>query len=340
MKNFILFLLAFLAIACSGPSNITDIDSFAQSDADGHLTDDSSFTQDEADGQLTTDDSFLPDNDLPPKITIEDFGSPEILAQGFLFAEGPVWDSKAGTLVFSDIDKSMIYRMDETGKFSSAVTESFRSNGLLLDDDGSIIAASQTKRGIIKFAQQSEHVIVNSYDGKKFNAPNDLIKSSKGFIYFTDPLIGIKVEDSELGYAGVYSINKEGSVFLESKAELAPNGVALSPEENFIYVADTTGNTVYKYSISAEGHLTDKTVFAAVGSPDGITVDSAGNLYAATHDANDMTVSVFRPDGSPIGKIKLSTIPTNLEFGGTDGRSLFITAMENIIRVHAPVAGL
>lgn len=255
-------------------------------------------------------------------------GSAEVtkVADGFGFTEGPVWAPKEGWL-FSDIPADTIYRADK----SVFRSPSGQSNGLALDRQGRLIACEHGNRRVTRTESDgSVTVLADSYLGRRLNSPNDLAVRSDGTIFFTDPPYGVKQEERELPFCGVYAIRPGGELALLSVYFSRPNGVSLSPDEKTLYVADSQEDFIQAFDLHEDGSLANSRLFARCDNPDGIKVDREGNLWAATRDG----VMRSRPDGSRAGVIEVPEQPSNLAFGGEDGKTLFITARTGVYQVR------
>jgi gluconolactonase len=268
----------------------------------------------------------------------------------FGFIEGPVWVASQGVLLFSDMDfgggdamgpPSRIRRLKPPATFDE-FTGSSNSNGLALAPDGNVLAATHDNQALSRFNIDSatRTPIKVLYQGKHFNSPNDLTVRSDGTVYFTDPDWQLGSRTSEIGSQGVYRVRGPIDVSGDNAAELMdgtltkPNGVALSPDEQTLYVG-SQGNEIWKYPVNADGSLGMRSKFVDVnGSSDGMAVDCAGNLYVASN-----TVKVFAPGGAKLGEISVGGTPSNAAFGGADRKTLYITAGDKLYSIGLNVPG-
>lgn len=256
-------------------------------------------------------------------------GPPEEVVAGLEFSEGPVWTAEG--LLFSDVVANKIYRADK----SVFRENTGGANGLALDDEGQLIACQGSARQVARIDSDGTiTVIADAYDGKRFNAPNDLVIRSDGTIFFTDPM-GLRADDvSELGFSGVYAITPDGDVVLLGDDFKYPNGIALSPDETTLYVSETTGADIRAFDLDGTTLSNDR-VFTKVSIPDGITVDADGNVWSTSSGG----IVVFSPDGEELERIK-TPMPTNCAFGGDDGSSLFVTVRSAVLRIPTKVRGV
>ncbi|GAB7036949.1 MULTISPECIES: SMP-30/gluconolactonase/LRE family protein [Catenuloplanes] len=257
------------------------------------------------------------------------------LQGGFAFLEGPVWIAETGHLLVSDlgaaagpeqVQPSAIRRLAPPAAAEPFVTAS-GSNGLALSPDGQqIIAATHDNRGVSAFrlSDRARTVIAADYQGRAFNSPNDVAVRSDGVVYFTDPDFQRgRRPDAMGGRTGVFRV-LDGQVSLVDDTVRQPNGIALSPDGSTLYVGAFGENRIYAYAVRPDGSTAGRTVFATVASPDGVTVDCAGNVYWVSHHAG--RVYVFSPAGAQLGTISTGRQATNAAFGGPDRRTLYITA--------------
>lgn len=288
------------------------------------------------------------------------------LAEGFKFTEGPVWVKAGGHLLFSDPNSNRIYKYtpdgDRTGKlevfrdpsgYAGADVGDYGqpgSNGLTLDAQGRLTINQHGNRRVIRVEKDGgETVLADRYEGKRLNSPNDLVYRSDGTLYFTDPPFGLpKFFDDprkELPFSGVYSIYK-GRLQLISKDFTGPNGIALSPDEKYLYVGDWDEKkvVVMRYEARADGTLANGRVFfdmtAALDKErnaiDGIKVDAEGNLYVAGPGG----LWVISPSGKHLGKIIAPRHIHNMAWGDEDGRTLYLCARSGLYRIRLNVAGV
>jgi gluconolactonase len=288
------------------------------------------------------------------------------LAEGFKFTEGPVWIHEGGYLLFSDPNSNIIYKYKPNGNDSGELSI-FRSqsgysgadiaeygqpgsNGLTLDPQGRLTINQHGLRRIIRLEKDgSETVLAEKYEGKRLNSPNDLIYASSGTLYFTDPPFGLPkaFDDSrkELPFSGVYSVYK-GKLQLISKDFTGPNGIALSPDEKYLYVGDWDEKrvVVMRYEAQADGTLSNGQVFFDMTSAldkeknaiDGIKVDRAGNLYVSGPGG----LWVISPEGKHLGTIITPKHVHNMAWGDEDGRTLYLCARSSLYKMRLNIPGI
>lgn len=289
------------------------------------------------------------------------------LAEGFKFTEGPVWVSEgAGFLLFSDPNSNTIYRYQPDGN-SAGRLDVFRnksgyagadiaeygqpgSNGLTLDPQGRLTVNEHGNRRVTRTEKDgSMTVLADRFDGRRLNSPNDLIYRSDGTLYFTDPPFGLpKVFDDarkELPFSGVYSIYK-GKLQLLTKELSGPNGIALSPDEKYLYVGnwDEKKVVVMRYEARADGTLADVKVFFDMtpaldkerNAIDGIKVDKEGNLYVSGPGG----LWVISPAGKRLGLIIAPKHIHNMAWGDADGKTLYLCARTGLYRMRLNIEGV
>ncbi len=262
-------------------------------------------------------------------------GAPEKVASGFQFTEGPVWHPE-GFLIFSDIPPNRIVKWTAPDKTETFRQPSGNSNGLTFDRQRRLIACEHGNRRVSRTEPDGKVVtVVDKYEGKRLNSPNDIAIKSDGSIYFTDPPYGIQQDQKELGFNGVFRISPDGKLTLLAADFERPNGLAFSPDEKVLYVADTARGHVRAFDVQPDGTLTSGREFVKVPGPDGMKVDTKGNLYVTSTG-----VAIFDPKGNKIGEIKLPERPANCCFGDKDNKTLFVTARTSLYRVRLKVAGI
>ncbi len=255
----------------------------------------------------------------------------------FQFLEGPLWLAKEGVLLFSDIPANRIYKLTPPSALEIFREPSGKSNGLGWDQNGLLIACEHDNRRVSRtLGNGMVEVVIDSYQNQKLNSPNDVIVRNDGNLYFTDPPYGIpQGQQQELAFQGVFRIDPAGAASVVMMDMAKPNGIALSPDQNTLYVADSEQPGVRVLPLSGDGtpgqwtKLIDRT-------SDGMAIDDAGNLYLT----NNAGVEVFRPDGSKWGSIALPATPTNASFGGPDRKTLYITLPKALYRVTTNIPGL
>lgn len=280
----------------------------------------------------------------------------EKIAHGFRFIEGPVWDRR-GWLLFSDIPANTIYRWvpgppARRGRMvlPAALAGSLRvyrwpsghANGLILDEQGRLVACEHDRRISRTEADGTLTTLADRFAAKRLNSPNDLILKSDGSIYFTDPPYGLSnAKDRELDFSGVYRISADGKLSMVEKGMPFPNGLAFSPDETKLYVVDSEANQIRVFDVLSDGSLGKSRLFAEVNlagsheGPDGIKVDAQGNVYCAGPDG----VWVLAPDGRLLGKMLMPEVPSNLAFGGDDRSTLYVTARTGLYRIALKTSG-
>lgn len=280
----------------------------------------------------------------------------EKVAGGFTFTEGPLWRPN-NVLWFSDVIGNVVRQWAPDGK----VTEILRPggydgnslpaggyigpNGMTADKDGAVLLCQHGNRRIVRITPDMKvTTVVDKFEGKKFNSPNDLVFRSDGSLYFTDPPYGLPKGDDdpmkELKFNGVYRL-ANGKLQLLVKDLTRPNGIAFSPDEKTLYVANSEPKRFWmRYDVAANGSVSNGKVFADVsaeketGVPDGMKVDSLGNVYAAGPGG----LWVFSPDGKHLGTIKPPEQAINCAWGD-DGKTLYIAAITGLYRIKLAVVG-
>jgi gluconolactonase len=287
----------------------------------------------------------------------------EILAGGFDWSEGPVWVKGAdgGHLLFSDIPKNMIWKWSAKDGLKEFLkpsgytgTEKFTgkepgSNGLTLDKDGKLILCQHGDRRVSRLADGKFVTLVDKFEGKRLNSPNDLAFMSNGDLYFTDPPYGLplieKDPKKELDFQGVYRLTLKGELTLLTKEMSRPNGIAFSPDEKTLYVANSDPDKAIwmAFPVKADGTLDKGKVFFDTtqwvkdkkpGLPDGLKVDAAGNVFATGPGG----VIVFDKAGKHLGTLATG-VPTANCAWGDDGRTLYVTADKQLVRVKTKTKG-
>jgi sugar lactone lactonase YvrE len=289
--------------------------------------------------------------------------------------EGPVWDRRQGYLLFSDVPDNAIYKWTPDGKVAvflkpSGYTGTGRSEaklthngrsmvhlvgsvGMKEDLQGRVVFCAQGDRAIVRLEKDGKRTILaDKYEGKRLNSPNDMIYKSDGALYFSDPYSGFQNghEDSrrELDYEGIFLL-KDGKLYLMDKYKGRSNGLVLSYDEKNFYALDKTNDTIMRFKVLPDDTIADGEVFADLGpdtktpdgkdlgGPDGMTVDSKGNVYCSSR----LGFWIISPEGKHLGTIRTPRRLTNFAFGGADGKTLFMTTHTGeLLRLQLKVAGL
>ncbi|HWC17633.1 MAG TPA: SMP-30/gluconolactonase/LRE family protein [Terriglobales bacterium] len=298
----------------------------------------------------------------------------EKIASGFnKWTEGPVW-TRAGSLLFAEIPANNIdiWTADKGARVfihpsGYEASEPFGgpepgSNGMTLDADGRVTVAGHGRRNVWRLESLDPKgqitVLADSYNGKKLNSPNDLVYKSDGSLYFTDPPYGLPTQSDtdpqkELKVNGVYRIpgarqQKAGSEPARDKLQLVisdlerPNGIAFSPDEKVLYIAESGKKVWMRYDVQPDGSVTggklllDASSDAGVGGPDGIRVDKQGNVYGSGPGG----VWIISPEGKHLGTVKVPERVSNVAWGDKDGKTLYITASTSVFRIKLNAQGV
>jgi len=265
----------------------------------------------------------------------------EKILSGFEFTEGPIWIPE-GFLLFSDIPANTIYKYEPGLETEIFLKPSGHSNGLTLDQQGRLLICEHERRVTRIEKDGTISVLAEYYEAKRLNSPNDIVVKKDGSIYFTDPSFGLpnRTEGKELDFCGVYRVETNGNITLLDSSIVLPNGLAFSPEENKLYVDDSSSGHVYVFDVLDSGLLEHKRLFAEVGGVegrggDGMKVDVVGNVFVTGPEG----ISVFNDDGVIFGVIECPEKPSNLAWGDDDYRTLYITARTGVYRIRVLTGG-
>ena len=295
------------------------------------------------------------DRIIPPGET------PEILASGFEWSEGPLWLPDQQMVIFSDIPNNSIFQWSEEeglklylkpAGYTDTVSRGGEtgSNGLLLDPRGQLVLCQHGDRRMARMDAPLDSpeprfiTLADRWDGKRFNSPNDAVFSSEGILYFTDPAYGLEKRYNdparEIDFTGVYRLDKDGTVTLLNDQMSAPNGIGLSPDEKKLYVANSGGGVKSHwmvYDLLADGTLGEGTMFCDAGpasdtlrgAPDGLVVRPDGIIFATGPGG----VWVFNPGGEHLGLVLTGQATANCTIG-SDGKYLYMTADMHLMRIR------
>lgn len=265
----------------------------------------------------------------------------ERLATGFVFTEGPLWHPD-GFYYFVDIRRSALHRVTPGKEPELVRANTGEGNGTTFDLQGRLVICEGGNRRVTRMSADGRiEVLMDRFEGKRLNRPNDVVCRSDGSIYFTDPGLRVPLGERELPYAGVYRIAPDGATTLVADCEY-PNGLAFSLDERLLYVANTRwAQYIHALELDASGKMVRRRIFADMSSdetdgvPDGMKVDVEGRVYCTGPGGT----WVFAPDGTRLGIIRTPEIPANLAFGGPDLRTLFFTARTSIYTLRVKVPG-
>jgi gluconolactonase len=277
----------------------------------------------------------------------------ERLWTGARWSEGPAWFAAGRYLLWSDIPNNRILRWDETdGSVSVFRQPSHNANGNTVDRQGRLVTCEHLTRRVTRTEHDgSITVIADRVNGKRFNSPNDVVVKSDGSVWFTDPSYGIMIDyegaraESEIGACHVYRVDADGTVAVVASDYVKPNGLAFSPDERFLYVADTGASHrkdgprhIRRHRVEADGTLTEGQVFAecTAGLFDGFRLDRDGRIWTSARDG----VHCYAPDGRLLGKVLIPEFVANLCFGGAKLDRLFICGTTSLYSVYLAVNGI
>lgn len=278
----------------------------------------------------------------------------QILCGGFIFTEGPIWVPAGGFLLFSDIPGNAIRRWAPGDTAAGVYRQPSRhANGNTLDAQGRLITCEHSGRRVsIASIDGEATALTDTYQGKKYNSPNDVVVHSSGAVYFTDPTYGITPPSSntmgdptatrEIDFQGVYRVAPDGSVRLVVDSFSQPNGLAFSPDESVLYIGDSQDKIINRYEVQSDGSLTGGTLFVDMrpderrGAPDGMKVDEAGRLWTTGAGG----VWVIEPDGAVLGQFETNEHAANLCFGGPTFSTLFLCTRTTLSSIETRVRGI
>jgi gluconolactonase len=275
------------------------------------------------------------------------------LADGFWFTEGPTWRPSEQELVFSDIPRDTRWRWTESDGLETLETPNYKGNGLVFEDDGSLLVCEQVTSSVIRIRPDgAREVVAFHFEGNYLNAPNDIVTRSDGAIYFTDPIYGRwdgpfgVGRKPELDFQGVYRVDRDGSnlTLACDRGEFQqPNGLCFSPDESILYVNDSPAGEIKAFDVATDGSLSSGRVLlsgigndagAGGGEPDGMKCDEHGNVWCTGFGG----VWVISPSGERLGVVEAPEVVGNLVWGGEDLKTLYLTASDVLYSVRTLVA--
>jgi gluconolactonase len=266
----------------------------------------------------------------------------ERLATGFGFTEGPLWHPD-GFYYFVDIRKNNLHRITPGKEPELVRANTGETNGTTFDLQGRLVVCEGGNRRVTRWSADGKmDVLMDRFEGKRLNRPNDLVCKSDGSIWCTDPGYRVPFAERETPHAAVYRIAPDGAISMVADFEY-PNGLAFSPDERRLYVANTRwAQYIHVLELDASGAMVRRRIFAEMpsdddknGVPDGMKVDVEGRVYCTGPDGT----WVFAPDGKHLGTIRTPEVPANIAFGGPDLKTLFLTARTSVYTLRMKVPG-
>jgi gluconolactonase len=275
-----------------------------------------------------------------------------VLADGFQFIEGPVWQAETSRLLFNDIPAATAYAWSAAAGVETLRSESNKANGQVIDTEGRLVVCEHLTNALVVIDHDgARHVLASEFQGQPLNSPNDVVLGPDGSLLFTDPPFGRveapmgEVRPVELGFCGVYQWLPTGELRLLTTRLAQPNGLCLSLDQARLYVCDTATGDIVEFATSWRDSgliVDDARLFARVpqdpvlpGKADGLKVDARGNIWCTGLGG----VHVFDPTGRPLGLLDAGEPVANFAWGGIDGRDLYLTATTTLRHVRTTVAG-
>lgn len=289
---------------------------------------------------LTLSPAAADEIEVEPIAGIGPIGEVKRLDATFVFTEGPAAD-RQGNVFFTDIPRSLIFKLDREGELSIFRKESNNANGLMFNAAGELMACEMASGRLVAISGDGDSVrtVAAEYQGKRFNAPNDLVIDREGGVYFTDPHFRAPMPLPQ-EVTAVYYVAPDGNVTRLIDDLPAPNGVILSPDEKTLYVIPSGQAEMMAYPVQSPGKLGPGRIFCTLVQPegqsgsggDGLTVDTRGNLYITSA----LGLQVYNPAGELLGILRFPAQPANCTFGGADNKTLIVTARASVFT--APMA--
>ncbi|MEZ9540084.1 SMP-30/gluconolactonase/LRE family protein [Shewanella sp. 10N.286.51.B8] len=272
--------------------------------------------------------------------------SPKLITTQLKFLEGPTWSRLTGKFYFSEMDfngaqtngpEATIYSWNEQDGVELFI-ENSGTNGLLAENK-QLISMNHDTRSVNTFSLTTKErvLMVNDFNSTKFNSPNDLIKHPSGELFFTDPDWQLSGRTQQTPFTGVYKVNVKNEVTLLSTKFIKPNGISLSPDNKTLYIGDYS-HQIFAHQLTENNELGALSFKINIDSPDGINVDCAGNIYAASH--NEGKLYVYNPQGELLQSVYIAPKITNLAFGGKDLKTILITTGNGLFTLQSTIAGI
>ena len=260
----------------------------------------------------------------------------EKVATRYVFTDGPVW-SRDGYLIFSDVPSDQLLQFKPGVPIGIFRAKSNGAGGNTFDAQGRFYSCETHSRRVTRTDKKGAiEVLADRWQGKRLNAPNDIVVRKDGHVYFTDPAFGNQQDARELDFYGIYHISLKGDLEVIAKPKSRPNGIALSPNGRILYVSNSDEHNLRAYDLDHNGAASNERILVSKidGVPDGVRVDEKGNIYLAANK-----IHVYSPEGKTLGTIDTPETPSNCAFGEADFEGLFITARTSVYHVRLNVKG-
>ncbi|MEQ1946548.1 MAG: SMP-30/gluconolactonase/LRE family protein [Bryobacteraceae bacterium] len=262
------------------------------------------------------------------------------LAKDLHYADGPVW-SWDGYMLYSDVPVDRLRKFVPGTGDVEVGPASGGSSGQTYDKDGRLYRCEFRQRRVTRTGKGGTEVLAAKFEGKRFNAPNDIVVRRDGHVYFTDPAFGSQQDEREMDYYGIFHVTPKGELEAVAKWKTRPNGITLSPNGRTLYVSDSDARLVRAYDLDGKGTAANERVVVEkiAGVPDGLRTDERGNLYVAARSVFIYANPAERGGGKFLGEVDLAERPTNLAFGDPDMETLYITTRTGVFRTRLGVKG-
>jgi gluconolactonase len=260
----------------------------------------------------------------------------ERVATGLIYADGMVW-AREGFLAFTDVAKKKIYRLDPGTAPKPTLEDTNAAQGLTYDTQARLYICEPATRRVSRMDRKGKlETLVDGFEGKKFNAPNDIVVRRDGNIYFTDPAFGSAADARELDFNGIFHLTQKGELEAAARWKTRPNGIALSNDGKTLYVGDADRHSVVAFDVDPRGALSNQRdlIKNIEGVPNGIRTDVTGRLYLGAKG-----LQIYSPEGKLLRTMLGDEIVTNCAFGDNDFETLYVAARKAIYRIRLGVKG-